>query len=174
MRTDSLQMVDVPAAAPPTRLPMGMSVVEKAGASTSERRCCKRFGAATGAFAILRPCNVSVPPIRDMGMGDIAFAVYRLRPQRMGQIIDICLDGLSFSYVRNGLPANGPLALDILSADTGFYLKGLAFEPVWDQGAADEIDTEYVPLRHCGLRFQAPDPSQRRQLSLFMRQHTHL
>jgi len=178
MRNDPLQLADAKLAAVPVAGPVPeMAVLAGAGmpvrAATAERRRCKRFAAASGAFAIVRPASVPVPLIKDMGMGDIAFAVYRLRPERMGQILDIAFGGLRFSYVASGVSgANAPLVLDILSADTGFYLEGLAFETVWDRGVADDIDVEHIPLHHTGLRFEIGDPDRRRKLSLFMRQHT--
>ena len=178
MRNDPLQFSGAKLAAVPGAAPVPeMAVVVESGmplrGAAGERRRCKRFAVASGVFAILRPASVPVPVIKEMGMGDIAFAVYRLRPKRMGQIIDIGFGGLCFSYVDNGGPgANTPLVLDILSADTGFYLEGLAFETVWDRGVADDIDVEHIPLHHTGLRFEIGDPDRRRKLSLFMRQHT--
>lgn len=178
MRNDPLQFADADLAAVPVAGPVPeMAVVAGAGmpvrGAAGERRRCKRFAAAGGAFAILRPASVPVPVIKDMGMGDIAFAVYRLRPRRMGQIIDIGFGGLRFSYVDNGgAGASAPLVLDILSADTGFYLEGLTFATVWDRGVADDIDVECVPLHHTGLRFEIGDADRRRKLSLFMRRHT--
>ena len=137
-----------------------------------ERRGCQRFAVKPGAFAILRPASASPPRIQDLGMGDIAFAMYRLRPLRMGQIRDVGFDGLSFSYVESGASSSAPLALDILSAETGFYLRDLAFRIMWDRGVADDIDVDYVPLRQAGLCFHAPLAKQRRQLEDFIRHHT--
>ena len=138
----------------------------------AERRGCERFAVKSGAFAILRPASAPPPRIQDMGMGDIAFAMYRLRPLRMGPIRDVGVNGLSFSYVESGASFSEPLALDILSAETGFYLRDLAFRIMWDRGLADDIDVDYVPLRQAGLWLQAPLAHQRRKLEDFVRNHT--
>ena len=140
-------------------------------AGDGERRIKSRQPVKPGVFAILRAAKAAPPHIQDLGMGDIAFAMYRLNPLHMGQVHDISAGGLSFSYVESGTAIDDPLALDILSAETGFHLTGLSFRIVWDRGLADDIDVDYMPLRQAGLAFEVPLHQQRRQLEVFMRHH---
>ncbi len=154
-------------------MPLSMDPAPRQGiACGGERRVQPRRAVRPGIFAILRAARTVPPHIQDLGMGDIAFAMYRMHPLHMGQVHDISVGGLSFSYVESGAVVDEPLVLDILSAETGFHLTGLPFRVVWDRGLADDIDVDYMPLRQAGLVFEVPLQEQRRQLEEFIRHYT--
>ncbi|MGD8944884.1 MAG: hypothetical protein PVJ37_16580, partial [Desulfobacterales bacterium] len=61
-----------------------------------ERRHHQRYGVRPGTFAVLRSTSIELSKIKDMSMGEIAFAVIKSKPIKMGRIINISTDGLAF------------------------------------------------------------------------------
>ena len=59
-----------------------------------ERRNHQRYVVQSGTFAVLRSTSIELGKIKDMSMGEIAFAVIKSKPIKMGQIINISTDGL--------------------------------------------------------------------------------
>jgi hypothetical protein len=54
-----------------------------------ERRIGRRYRVQPGTFAVLRSTSIELSKIKDMSMGEIAFAVIKSKPIKMGQIINI-------------------------------------------------------------------------------------
>ena len=81
----------------------------------------------------------------------------------LGQIGDLSMGGLAFSYVPEGKRPIEPVELDIFLADYGFYLDGIPVESVWD------FENRVSPLRATrtklsGVKFRGLTHSQISQL----------
>jgi len=74
-----------------------LTISEKTKLS-EDRRKHKRFMAVEGAFALIRAASSELGPIETMSRGEIAIAIFKSKPIRMGQIINISRSGLSFRY----------------------------------------------------------------------------
>ena len=105
---------------------------------------------------------------------DGTFAVIGPNVERLGQIIDISVDGLSLSYIDNGGKADGLSELDILFAIDGFYLEKVPFKTVSDFEIHVNKDILFtsIIMRRCGVQFGDLDDKQISQLEYFLRNHT--
>jgi hypothetical protein len=118
------------------------------GEGRVERRKHKRFQAAGGAHVIVKPFGGKV-----------------------GQLIDIGMDGLTFDYIAGEEPSNPQVELDIVMTDSAFCLRNVPCETISD------FETEKVPftaltIRRCGVQFGELSPYQKAQLEKFIQNHT--
>ncbi len=65
-----------------------------------ERRKHKRFQPIAGLFAVLSSKAIKLGQIKYMSMTEIALKLFKSTPIKMGQIIDISSEGLSFCYIH--------------------------------------------------------------------------
>jgi hypothetical protein len=137
-----------------------------------ERRNYQRYGAQAGTFAVLRSTSVELSKIKDMSMGEIAFAVIKSKPIKMGQIINISRDGLAFHYIDRHGGSNGLFKMDILFAQDAFYLDRLLFKPVFDIEIETDIPLNSFVIRKCGVQFGELNSRQRSRLEYFITNHT--
>jgi hypothetical protein len=113
-----------------------------------ERRRHRRFRVPVGVFVSFRPDN-----------------------SRLGEIIDISLNGLSFRYLASGGPANGSNRLNIFLTERGFCLDDLPFETVSDVGTY-EIPFTPVTMRRSGVQFEELTEDQISGLEYFIQHFT--
>ena len=139
---------------------------------TGERRSMPRHRVRSGAFAMLRLEGMGLGRIDQMSMADIACAVYKSRPLKMGPVRDISHGGISFSYVDGGCDIGIACKLDIIVAHSGFYLENLPFQTVMDLDASDDTDFQVVKLKIACLQFKDLEPRHIVQLDRFLRRHT--
>lgn len=138
----------------------------------TDRRRHRRYPAVRGAFALLRSDTQVMTDIDKMTMGDIAFAVIRSNPAKIGQIINISMGGLVFQYAQEAQGSAKPSCLDILLADSRYYLDDLKFELVADVDAPDEFEFDSVKTGQISVRFKNLTTRQKKQLSHFLKNHT--
>jgi len=121
-----------------------------------EKRTHRRYTAKERAFALLKPyCD------------------------KLGQIKDISLGGLSFEYLDVGAEAqmNPPqkVSIDIIMTRDSFYLSQLPCEIVYDE--ALEGDSSHfvvgIEARRCGLHFSNLDTEQKENLERFIKKHAY-
>jgi hypothetical protein len=141
------------------------------GAGKTERRRLARQPVREGAFALLRSRGNGLCDIRRMTMGDIACAVFRANPSKMGRIIDVSMGGLAFSYIDGDACRRTPCRLDILVADSAFYIKNLLFRAVTDMDAPGDPDLQVMKMKLAGLQFMDLSPYQKSLLDHFIRRH---
>ena len=67
--------------------------------------------------------------------GEIALAVLKAKPLKMGQIVNISKGGLAFRYIDSEIEAGKSSKLDIVFAQNGFHLKKIPFKTVTDYKA---------------------------------------
>ncbi len=137
-----------------------------------ERRNYQRYGAQAGTFAVLRSTSIELSKIKDMSMGEIAFAVIKSKPIKMGQIINISREGLAFNYIARHGGSNGLFKMDILFAQDAFYLDRLLFKPVFDFEIETDIPLNSFTIRKCGVQFGELSSRQRSHLEYFISNHT--
>ncbi|MGD8343563.1 MAG: hypothetical protein PVI38_18560 [Desulfobacterales bacterium] len=105
-------------------------------------------------------------------MGEIAFAVIKSKPIKMGRIINISTDGLAFHYIDRKRGSNSLFKMDILLASDAFYLDRILFKPVFDFEITSEIPLNSFSIRKCGVKFGEMNQRQRSQLEYFICNHT--
>lgn len=118
-----------------------------------ERRKHKRYTVTRGVFAILRSETDYLGNIEDMSMGEIAIAVYKAGPEKIGQIKNIGMGGLAFDYVEGNGRETGPLELDILMTEKGIYLHSIPHKIIMDTIMDDEINIDMVNMKRLSIMF---------------------
>jgi hypothetical protein len=113
-----------------------------------ERRKHKRFRVRDGSFAVLGPSYGKIGQITDMSMG-----------------------GLAFSYVAGEEQAYRSYELSILFAEDSFHLTRIPFKTVWDT-EAKEVPFSTLSMRQCGVAFGDLTESQVSQMEYFLQNHT--
>ncbi len=93
------------------------------------------------------------------------------RSPLIGDIVDICIGGLSFCYVAKERCRDAPSDLDILLTDGGFHLDEMRLEVIWHFKSADEVFLD-VPTWRCGARFVDLTDEQQSDLRYFIQFHT--
>ena len=135
-----------------------------------DRREHPRYIAPAGTFALLRATSIALSKIQDMG--EIGFAVIKSKPVKMGQIININMNGLAFDYIeRQGEPIR-VFKLDILFAQDAFYLGKMLFKPVFDYAVDSEVPVDSFTIRRCGVQFGELTAYQKSRLEFFINNHT--
>ena len=119
----------------------------------NERRKDRRFQVENGTFAVL---------------GGLSWSH---STQKLGQITDIGMGGLAFSYIASEEVSDDSVELNIFLAENRFHLRKIPFKTIWD------IETERVPfssitMRRSGVEFGELTPDQTSQLKYFIRNHT--
>lgn len=138
----------------------------------SDRRVHRRYPAVRGAFALLRSQARMIADITKMTMGDIAFAVMRSNPAKIGQIFNISMGGLVFQYAQEAQGSAKPSCLDILLADSRYYLDDVKFELVADVPSPDEFEFDSVKTGLISVKFKNLTALQKKQLHDFIKNHT--
>lgn len=118
-----------------------------------ERRKHKRFQVQNGAFAVFT-----------------AFS-WPHSTQKLGQIIDIGMGGLAFSYIASEEPSNGSLELSIFLAENRFHLRNIPFETISDV-ETNEVPFSSITMKRSGVQFGELTPNQISQLKYFISNHT--
>ncbi len=142
------------------------------GNSKPERRNTKRFSVKKGAFAFLRTKRKSYINIDKMSMGEIAIAVIKSNPSKVGPIKNLSKDGMSFQYVADGTKSAEAFSLDLLHADRRMHLKDLPFKAVADLEIQDDLSLNPIKSKQFSVQFKGLTSNQKRQLDHFIRHST--
>jgi hypothetical protein len=102
---------------------------------------------------------------------DGTFAVFGPHSSKIGQIIDMSIGGLAFSYIAGEGRPNRSYELGILLAENSFYLTRIPFETIWDKEAGG-VPFSSVAMRYCGVQFGELTQNQASQLRYFIQNHT--
>jgi hypothetical protein len=124
--------------------------------------------AMKGAFAFIRSAPSKLSQIKDMSRGEIAIAMFKSKPIRKGQIINISRSGLSFRYFPGEGQSNQPGELDILFADIRFYVENLPFKTISDLDVDSEFAYSSLKRKLLRVRFGKMDSHQKAQLDYFI------
>jgi hypothetical protein len=137
-----------------------------------EKRAHERFQAKKDAFALIRPAGAGHLRIADQSMAQIACAVYRSKPVRFGRIIDISMGGLLFRYINGEERSIRSLVLDILVADSGFYLESLMFKDIAHMEITDDFTINSIKMRQNRVQFEGLKPAEMKKLKYFVENYT--
>jgi hypothetical protein len=149
-----------------------MQMMDTNTVKSPERRAYERFQAKKDAFALIRPAAAGHLHIADRSMGQIACAVYRSKPVRFGRIVNISMDGLLFRYINGEERYSGLPVLDILVADSGFYLENLMFKNIADIEINDDLTINSFKMRLNRVKFEALGPAAMMKLKYFVENYT--
>ena len=119
------------------------------GRRVCERRRKKRYKARPGTFAALVNST-----------------------QRLGQIKDISLVGLSFRYIDSTEKGKPKGVLKILLAGGGLVMDNLPYRPVSDIAVESESPLSSVKMRQMHIAFEDLSPRQLSLLDEFILNHT--
>ena len=121
----------------------------KARRQLTDRRRKKRYKVREGAYAAL--INGS---------------------NRLGQIKDISLVGLSFRYIDSNERIQQKSELKIILTGSGLFMAGLPYEPVSDFEVDDDYTFNSLKMRQMHLAFGDLTPKQLSRLDYFILNYT--
>ncbi len=137
-----------------------------------ERRKHQRFSAQNGTFAVVGSNKTRLDKIKKMGMAEIACAIYKSKPFKLGPIIDMSQGGLAFSYVDTRGRTDQSYEMNILSAGNKFYLENLLFKTIMDVDSAEEPSFSPIKLKRQRIQFIDLSSDQLKKLEYFLSNHT--
>ena len=144
----------------------------KAKEKQIERRKHQRFSAQNGTFAVVGSKKAHLDKIKKMSMGEIACAIYKSKPFKFGQIIDMSQGGLAFSYIDNRKKRDPSDEINILSAANKFFLENILFKTVMDIDSAEEPAFSPIKLKRQRIQFVDLSSDQIKKLEYFLSNHT--
>jgi hypothetical protein len=98
------------------------------------------------------------------------FVALRSHDVKVGQVIDMSVDGLAFSYIPREELSSGPFELQVFFADN-VYVYRVPFKTIWDK-EAEQLPSSTVRVRRCGVQFGEMAPHHISQLECFVENHT--
>jgi hypothetical protein len=137
-----------------------------------EKRTHERFQVNKDAFVLIRPAASEQLCIADRSMAEIACGLYRSKPVRFGRINNISMGGLSFRYISSEKRSNPSLVLDILVAESGFYLENLMFKNISDFEMDDEFTINSFKMRLNRVQFEGLEPDAIMKLKHFVENYS--
>ncbi len=148
-----------------------LKLVDSTTAARIERRKHKRFQIKEVAFVLIRFGSAEPIRILNRGMGEIACAVFKSKPIKLGRIDNISKGGLVFCYIDRNSQSGEPLMLDILLAKCGFYLGNMAFKTIADIEIAEDFPIDTLKMRQLRLQFRELTSNQKFRLKYLIRNH---
>lgn len=101
-----------------------------------------------------------------------AFAALINHENRLGQIKDISLVGLSFRYIDGNEQIDPQSELKIILAGNGLFMENLPYHPVNDYEVDSGFKFSSLKMRQMHLAFGDLTPDQLSQLDYFILNHT--
>jgi len=89
----------------------------------------------------------------------------------MGDIVDICMGGLSFHYIGTEKQSSRSSYLDILLGNSGFFLHKVPVKTISDV-ESDPATGVGTGTRRCGIQFGDLTEEQKFHLRYFIQAHT--
>jgi hypothetical protein len=149
-----------------------LELIDEKTVRSVEQRAHKRFKVNKDAFVLIRLGTAEKLRVVDRTMAEIACAVYRSKPVRFGRIDNISMGGLSFRYITGEERFDPSPVLDILVAESGFYLEDLMFKNISDFEMDDEFATNSFKMRLNRLQFERLEPAAMMKLKYFIENYS--
>jgi hypothetical protein len=92
---------------------------------------------------------------------------------KIGQVKNISMDGLTFTYIADGKPLSQSFQLDIFLIDRTFRLQAVPFKTISDV-KSDGIPFSSVIMRECTVQFEELTSQQKDELEYFIHNHSML
>ncbi|MGD8834890.1 MAG: hypothetical protein PVJ19_08125 [Desulfobacteraceae bacterium] len=137
-----------------------------------DRREHKRYFVKNRVFAVVRSENHKLKHIEKMSNGEIAFAIIKSNPLKMGEIIEISRNGLSFNYIENEAKLADNRELDIVFAEKDFHLSRLPFVPVDDTALSDDEPFNILSMKRMAVQFEELTTQQKRKIEHLLNHYT--
>ena len=145
-----------------------LELIDRKSVRTVEKRAHERFKINKDAFALIRPAADGKLRVENKSMAEVACAIYRSKPVRFGRIDNISMGGLSFRYITGEERSNQSLVLDILVAESGFYLENLTFKNISDFEMDDDFTINSFKMRLNRVQFEGLEPAAIMKLKHFV------
>ena len=100
------------------------------------------------------------------------FALLRTKGSKLGRVIDISEDGLSFRYLSIGEQLKGALQLDLISPHHDFSVNNLPVKIISSLEVASEMPFRSITLWRVGVKFGKLTQKQKTRLEYFIQHHT--
>jgi hypothetical protein len=137
-----------------------------------DRREHKRYLAKHHLFAVVRSEHHQLKHIDKMSKGEIAFAIIKSNPIKMGDVIEISRGGLSFNYIENEEKLTGFKELDIIFAEKDFHLRRLPFIAIEDTALLDEGPFNALSMKRMTVQFQDLTSQQQEKIEHLINNYT--
>ena len=149
-----------------------LELIEKKSVRTNEKRAHERFQVNNDAFVLIRPAATEQLNVENKSMAEVACSLYRLKPVRFGRINNISMGGLSFRYITGEERSNLSLLLDILVAESGFYLENLMFRDIDDVEMDSDSTINSFKMRLNRVQFERLEPAATMKLQHFVENYS--
>lgn len=137
-----------------------------------DRRRHKRYIVNNRVFAIVRSDTHLLDRIESMSKGEIAMAILKSKPPRMGEIVEISRSGLSFRYIATDRMLNQACEMDILFIDEDFHLSRLPFQTVDDRSINSETPFDVLRMKRFAVKFGGLTSKQKLKLDHILKNYT--
>ena len=136
-----------------------------------ERRGATRYTVKEHTFAVVRASRArDLEGLARMSHGQVGVALFKSKPAKMGQILDLSLKGLCFNYIANEDAVPEGAEVDILYAVDNFYLP-LPCRVVREATEANELPFTPIVMKRRAVAFEDLSIEQERALSRFLQAH---
>ena len=149
-----------------------LELIDKKSVRTNEKRAHERFQVNKDAFVLVRPAATEQLNVENKSMAEVACSLYRLKPVRFGRINNISMGGLSFRYITCEERSNLSLVLDILVAESGFYLENLMFRDIDDVEMDSDSTINSFKMRLNRVQFERLEPAATMKLQHFVENYS--
>lgn len=137
-----------------------------------QRRAHKRFKVEKDAFVLIRSADAKPIRIQGKSMSEIACAIFRSNPIKLGKMNNISMGGLSFNYIEAGPDSDESYVLDIVLVEGGFYLGNVHFKSILDIEIVDDLASCSIMMRQLSVKFNQLTQNQNSQLIEFICDHS--
>ena len=138
----------------------------------NDRRRHKRYPVNDRLFAIVSSDRHLLDRIENMSKGEIAMAIIKSKPSRMGEIVEISRSGLSFRYIATDRMLDHTCEMNILFIDKNFRLSRLPFQVMDDRSISSEPPFDVLRMRRFGVKFGGLTSRQKFKLDHLLKNYT--
>ena len=139
-----------------------------------ERRQHRRYNMKNRIFAVIRSDSQQnqLDRINSMSKGEMALAVIKSKPPRMGEIVEISRDGLSFQHIENDTDISQFSEMDILYVDENFHLSRLPIKAVKETAIQGDAPFDVLSMKQLTVKFDGLSSKQQGQLDHLLKNFT--
>jgi len=137
-----------------------------------ERRRHTRYRMKNRMFAVVLSKHHRPYRIQTMSKGEVALAVIKSKPARMGEIVEISQNGLVFLYLENGLDFAQLGEMDIIFTDDDFHLARMPFKPIMETAVEADAPFDVLTMRRMTVEFGGLTAQQKVQLQHVLKNYT--
>ena len=137
---------------------------------TRERRRQPRHRVAAGTFAVISKQSLALNHLDRLSLGEIALAIFKNRPVRIGPVIDMGPGGASFTSPWESTAMDPPLTLDFVFAERALHLPNMPYHIVSVEPLPPEPPFSGLALGRMHLCFPAIPGHCRQSLDRFIAQ----